>query len=64
MDAVARRGALGAATRDKGLPARMMALAGSQDLAGDTCAGGVSMLAEDTDAGKVQSINSRFLTAR
>jgi putative YjhG/YagF family dehydratase len=56
-----RRGVLGVATCDKGLPAMMMALAGSPDLPAILVPGGVSLLAEDgEDAGKVQSINSRF----
>jgi putative YjhG/YagF family dehydratase len=56
-----RRGVLGVATCDKGLPAMMMALAGSPDLPAILVPGGVSLLAEDgEDAGKVQSVNSRF----
>src|SRR6202522_1926808 len=56
-----RRGVLGVATCDKGLPAMMMALAGSPDLPAILVPGGVSLLAEEgEDAGKVQSINSRF----
>jgi putative YjhG/YagF family dehydratase len=56
-----RRGVLGVATCDKGLPAMMMALAGSADLPSILVPGGVSLLAEEgEDAGKVQSINTRF----
>jgi xylonate dehydratase len=56
-----RRGVLGVATCDKGLPAMMMALAGSPDLPAILVPGGVSLLAQEgEDAGKVQSINSRY----
>src|SRR6202451_1431225 len=56
-----RSGVIGVATCDKGLPAMMMALAGSPDLPAILVPGGVSLLAEDgEDAGKVQSVNSRF----
>jgi putative YjhG/YagF family dehydratase len=56
-----RRGVLGVATCDKGLPAMMMALAGSPDLPAILVPGGVSLLAEEgEDAGKVQSIGARF----
>jgi putative YjhG/YagF family dehydratase len=56
-----RRGVLGVATCDKGVPAMMMALAGSPDLPSVLVPGGVSLLAQDgEDAGKVQSVNSRF----
>ena len=56
-----RRGVLGVATCDKGLPAMMMALAGSPDLPAILVPGGVSLLAEGgEDADKVQSVNSRF----
>src|SRR5262245_7091005 len=57
-----RKGVLGVATCDKGLPAMMMALAGSRDLPTVLVPGGV-MLAGDAgaeDTGKVQSIGARF----
>jgi putative YjhG/YagF family dehydratase len=55
------RGVLGVATCDKGLPAMMMALAGSRDLPAVLVPGGVTLLAEQgEDAGKVQSIGARF----
>ena len=56
-----RRGVLGVATCDKGLPAMMMALAGARDLAGVLIPGGVTLLPEDgEDAAKVQSVGARF----
>jgi putative YjhG/YagF family dehydratase len=56
-----RRAVIGVATCDKGLPAMMMALAGTPDLACVLVPGGVTLLAEDgEDAGKVQSIGARF----
>jgi len=56
-----RSGVIGVATCDKGLPAMMMALAGSRTLACVLVPGGVSLLAEDgEDAGKVQSAGARF----
>src|SRR3954452_15376991 len=56
-----RRGVLGVATCDKGLPAMMMALAGSRDLPGVLVPGGVTLLAEEgEDAGKIQSAGARF----
>lgn len=56
-----RRGALGVATCDKGLPAMMMALAGMHDLACVLVPGGVTLLPESgEDAGRVQSIGARF----
>jgi putative YjhG/YagF family dehydratase len=56
-----RSGVIGIATCDKGLPAMMMALAGTQDLPGVLVPGGVTLLAEDSeDAGKVQSAGARF----
>src|SRR6267142_2222757 len=56
-----RRGVLGVATCDKGLPAMMMALAGTRDLPCVLIPGGVTLLAEDgEDAGKVQTIGARF----
>ncbi len=56
-----RRGVLGVATCDKGLPAMMMALAGSGDLPGVLVPGGVTLPAsEGEDAGRVQTIGVRF----
>ncbi len=56
-----RRGVLGVATCDKGLPAMMMALAGARDLACALVPGGVTLPAEGgEDAGRVQTIGARF----
>ena len=56
-----RRGVLGVATCDKGLPAMMMALAGTRDLPCVLVPGGVTLPPiEGEDAGKVQSIGARF----
>jgi len=56
-----RRGVLGVATCDKGLPAMMMALAAARDLPVVLVPGGVTLLAEDgEDAGRVQSLGARF----
>ncbi|HEY2841100.1 MAG TPA: YjhG/YagF family D-xylonate dehydratase [Pirellulales bacterium] len=56
-----RKGVLGVATCDKGLPAMMMALAGSSELPCILVPGGVTLPAsEGEDAGKVQSIGARF----
>ena len=56
-----RRGVLGVATCDKGLPAMMMALAGSRDLPCVLVPGGVTLPpTEGEDAGKVQSIGARY----
>jgi xylonate dehydratase len=56
-----RKGVLGIATCDKGLPAMMMALAGSKQLAGVLVPGGVTLPPrEGEDAGKIQSIGARF----
>jgi putative YjhG/YagF family dehydratase len=56
-----RRGVLGVATCDKGLPAMMMALAGAHDLPAVLVPGGVTLLPEEgEDAGKVQSAGARF----
>lgn len=52
-----RRGVMGVATCDKGLPATMMALAGSSDLPGVLVPGGVSLMAEEAiDIGQVQTL--------
>jgi xylonate dehydratase len=57
----ARRGVLGIATCDKGLPAMMMALAGMKQLPAVLVPGGVSLPPEQgEDAGKVQSLGARY----
>lgn len=56
-----RRGVIGIATCDKGLPAMMMALAGAKDLPCALVPGGVTLPALGAeDAGKVQSIGARY----
>lgn len=56
-----RSAVIGVATCDKGLPAMMMALAGSRDLPCILVPGGVTLLASDgEDAGRVQTIGARF----
>lgn len=56
-----RKGVLGVATCDKGLPATMMALAAMRDLPCVLVPGGVTLPPiEGEDAGKVQSIGARF----
>ena len=56
-----RRGVLGVATCDKGLPAMMMALAGSRELPCALVPGGVTLLPEKgEDAGRSQTIGARF----
>jgi putative YjhG/YagF family dehydratase len=56
-----RRGVLGVATCDKGLPAMMMALAAMRDLPCALVPGGVTLPpSEGEDAGKIQSIGARF----
>jgi putative YjhG/YagF family dehydratase len=56
-----RRGILGIATCDKGLPAMMMALAEAKNLPGVLIPGGVTLPPTDgEDAGAVQSIGARF----
>ena len=56
-----RRGVLGVATCDKGLPAMMMALAAMRDLPCVLVPGGVTLPPSDgEDAGKVQTIGARF----
>lgn len=56
-----RRGVLGVATCDKGLPAMLMALAGTHDLPTILVPGGVTLLAEEAeDTGKVQTLAARF----
>ncbi|MBI3208605.1 MAG: YjhG/YagF family D-xylonate dehydratase [Candidatus Solibacter usitatus] len=56
-----RRGVIGIATCDKGLPAMIMALAGTPDLPCVLVPGGVTLLPENgEDAGKIQTIGARF----
>lgn len=56
-----RRGVLGVATCDKGLPAMMMALAGSGKLPCVLVPGGVTLMPEQgEDAGRSQTIGARF----
>ncbi len=56
-----RRGVMGIATCDKGLPAMMLALAGQKALPGIIVPGGVTLLPEQgEDAGKIQSLGARF----
>lgn len=56
------KGALGVATCDKGLPAMMMALAGTPNLPTILVPGGTSLISEDAeDLGKVQTIGARFV---
>jgi putative YjhG/YagF family dehydratase len=56
-----RRGVLGIATCDKGLPAMMLALAAMRDLPCILVPGGVTLPPQDgEDAGKIQSIGARF----
>ena len=56
-----RAGVLGIATCDKGLPAMMMAMAGTANLPGVVIPGGVTLPAVDAeDTAAVQSIGARF----
>src|SRR6204780_2559850 len=56
-----RKGVLGVATCDKGLPAMMMALASAGPLPTILIPGGVTLLPESgEDAGKVQTIGARY----
>ena len=56
-----RKGVIGVATCDKGLPAMMMALASSGPLPTILVPGGVTLLPENgEDAGKVQTIGARY----
>jgi putative YjhG/YagF family dehydratase len=56
-----RKGVIGVATCDKGLPAMMMALASSGKLPSILVPGGVTLLPESgEDAGKIQTIGARF----
>jgi len=57
-----RRGLIGIATCDKGLPAMMLALAAAHDLPGVIVPGGVTLPpSEGEDAGKVQTIGARYV---
>ncbi len=56
-----RKGVMGIATCDKGLPAMMMALASAESLPTVLVPGGVTLLPESgEDAGRVQTIGARF----
>jgi putative YjhG/YagF family dehydratase len=56
-----RRGVMGIATCDKGLPAMLMALAAQKSLPCILVPGGVTLLPEEgEDAGKIQSVGARF----
>ena len=56
-----RRGLIGVATCDKGLPAMMIALAAARDLPSAIVPGGVTLPpTQGEDAGKVQSIGARY----
>lgn len=56
-----RRGVIGVATCDKGLPAMMMALASSGTYPSILIPGGVTLLPDEgEDAGKIQTIGARF----
>jgi putative YjhG/YagF family dehydratase len=56
-----RRGVLGIATCDKGLPAMMMALAAQSSMPCVIVPGGVTLLPEQgEDAGKIQSLGARY----
>jgi putative YjhG/YagF family dehydratase len=56
-----RRGVIGVATCDKGLPAMMLALAGSANLPAVLVPGGVTLPpVAGEDAGKIQSIGARY----
>lgn len=56
-----RQAVIGVATCDKGLPAMMLALAGTPDLPGIIVPGGVTLPPTNgEDAGKVQTIGARF----
>ncbi|OXL84104.1 dehydratase [Paenibacillus sp. SSG-1] len=56
-----RKGVIGVATCDKGLPAMMLALAGMPQLPGIIVPGGVTLPpTEGEDAGKIQTIGARY----
>ncbi|MBV9880794.1 MAG: dihydroxy-acid dehydratase, partial [Gemmatirosa sp.] len=55
------KGVMGVATCDKGLPATMLALAGTRHLPGVVVPGGVTLPAAGAeDAGQIQSLGARF----
>ena len=56
-----RKGVLGIATCDKGLPAMLMALAGTPDLPTVVVPGGVTLPPENgEDAGRIQTLGARY----
>lgn len=56
-----RKGVMGIASCDKGLPATLMALAGQRELPSIVVPGGVTLPARDAeDAGTVQTLGARF----
>ncbi len=56
-----RKGMMGVATCDKGLPAMMMALAATGDLPGIIVPGGATLATKDAeDTAKIQSLGARF----
>jgi putative YjhG/YagF family dehydratase len=56
-----RRGVVGVATCDKGLPAMMMALAATRELPGVLLPGGVTLLPEEgEDTAAIQSVGARY----
>jgi putative YjhG/YagF family dehydratase len=56
-----RKGVIGVATCDKGLPAMMLAIAGTPSLPGVIVPGGVTLPpAVGEDAGKIQSLGARY----
>jgi putative YjhG/YagF family dehydratase len=56
-----RKGVLGVATCDKGVPAMMLALAGMKQLPGVLVPGGVTLPpTQGEDAGKIQSMGARY----
>ncbi|MEM9480347.1 MAG: YjhG/YagF family D-xylonate dehydratase [Verrucomicrobiota bacterium] len=56
-----RKGVVGVATCDKGLPAMMMALAGMRNIPSVLVPGGVTLLTEEgEDLGKIQTIGARY----
>ena len=58
-----RKGVIGVATCDKGLPAMMLALAGMPQLPGVIVPGGVTLPPVDgEDAGKIQTIGARYVS--
>ena len=60
-----RRGVIGIATCDKGLPAMLMALAGLGDHPGAIIPGGVTLPPENgEDAGTIQTIGTRYVHGR